>query len=161
MEWPPSMPMRTANFPWLWACDDLIGGGAELEFVGCAADLLERGVDEVEGAAGGGVGGVLAGVDPDGEELCVEVALLRGVVVEHAAVERVGEVPVLVDEALGVSAWVSMTMALAWTLAGSVICLFPVGVCAMECVEVRMRLAESTAEARVQRVSLYGVDAMK
>ncbi len=81
-------------------CDDLIGGGAELEFVRCAADLLEGGVDEGEGAAGGGISGVLAGVDPDGEELCVEVALLRGVVVEHAAVEWVGEVPVFVDEAL-------------------------------------------------------------
>ena len=67
---------------------------------GCVADLFEGGVDEFEGAAGGGVGGVLAGVDPDGEELGVEVALLCGVVVEHAAVERVGEVPVLVDEAL-------------------------------------------------------------
>ena len=44
---------------------------------------------------------VLAGVDPDGEELRVEVSFFRGVVVEHAAVERVGEVPVLVDEALG------------------------------------------------------------
>src|SRR5258707_859402 len=52
------------------------------------------------GAAGGGVGGVLARVDPDGEELRVEIALLRGVVVEHAAVEGVSEVPVLVDEAL-------------------------------------------------------------
>ena len=88
------------EFSLLVRCDDLIGGGAELEFVGCAADLLEGGVDEFEGAAGGGVGGVLAGVDPDGEELRVEIALLCGVVVEHAAVEWVGEVPVLVDEAL-------------------------------------------------------------
>ena len=53
-----------------------------------------------QGAAGGGVGRVLIGVDPDGEELCVEIAFLCGVVVEHAAVEWVGEVPVLVDEAL-------------------------------------------------------------
>jgi len=81
--------------------DDLVGGGAELELVGSFADLFEGAVDEFEGAAGGGVGGVLAGVDPDGEELRVEIALLCRVVVEHAAVERVGEVPVLVDEALG------------------------------------------------------------
>ena len=81
--------------------DDVIGGGAERELVRSFANLLESAVDEFEGAAGGGVGGVLAGVDPDGEELGVEVALLCGVVVEHAAVERVGEVPVLVDEALG------------------------------------------------------------
>ncbi len=64
------------------------------------ADLFEGGIDEFEGAAGGCVGGVLVGVDPDGEELGVEVALLCGVVVEHAAVEGVGEAPVLVDEAL-------------------------------------------------------------
>jgi hypothetical protein len=44
---------------------------------------------------------ILAGVDPDGEELRVEVAFSCAVVVEHAAVEGVGEVPVLVDEALG------------------------------------------------------------
>ena len=48
----------------------------------------------------GGVG-VLVGVDPDGEELGGEVALLCAVVVEHAAVEGVGETPVFVDEALG------------------------------------------------------------
>jgi len=50
---------------------------------------------------GGGVGGVLVGVDPDGEELCAEIALLCAVVVEHAAVEGIGETPVLIDEALG------------------------------------------------------------
>ena len=50
---------------------------------------------------GGGVGGVLVGVDPDGEELRAEVALLCAVVVEHAAVEGVGEAPVFIDEALG------------------------------------------------------------
>ena len=81
--------------------DDVVGGGAEGELVRSFANLLESAIDEFEGAAGGGVGRVLIGVDPDGEELGVEVAFLCGVVVEHAAVERVGEVPVLVDEALG------------------------------------------------------------
>ena len=35
--------------------DDLVGGGAELELVGGFTDLLERAVDEFQGAAGGGV----------------------------------------------------------------------------------------------------------
>ena len=80
---------------------DVVGGDAELELVGMVADLFEGAVDEFKGAEGGAVAGVLVGVDPDGEELGVEVALLRAVVVEHAAFERVGEVPVLIDEALG------------------------------------------------------------
>ena len=80
--------------------EDLVGGEAELQLVGGFADLLKCAVDEREGAVRGLFRGVLAGVDPDGEELCVEVALLRGVVVQHAAVERIGEVPVLIDEAL-------------------------------------------------------------
>lgn len=62
--------------------------------------MFESGFDEGEGTAGGGVGGILAGVDPHGEELGGEVSLLCGVVVEHAAVERVCEVPVLVGESL-------------------------------------------------------------
>ena len=78
-----------------------VGGEAKLKFVGIFADLFEGGVDEFERAAATGSGWVLARVYPDGEELGVEVALLCGVVVEHAAVERVGEVPVFIYEALG------------------------------------------------------------
>src|SRR5262249_3294589 len=79
---------------------DLVGGDAEGELVGRAAYLLEGGIDQLEGAACTSVRGVLRGVDPDGEELRVEVALLRGLVVEHAGAERVREVPLVVDEAL-------------------------------------------------------------
>jgi len=64
------------------------------------ADLLEGAVDERECAVGAGVGGVLAGVDPDGEELRVEISLFGAGVVEHAAVEGIGEIPVFIDESL-------------------------------------------------------------
>ena len=88
------------EFALLVGGDDLVGGRAELKFVRGFAHLLERAVDQFERSAGRGIGRILAGVDPDGEELGVEVAFACAVVVEHAAVERVGEVPVFVDEAL-------------------------------------------------------------
>ena len=48
--------------------------------------------------------GILAlveiGLDPDGEELRAEVAFVDGVEIELAAVERIAEVEVLIDEAL-------------------------------------------------------------
>ena len=40
------------------------------------------------------------GLDPDGEELCGEVAGAGGFQVEHAGSERAGEIPTLVDESL-------------------------------------------------------------
>ena len=40
------------------------------------------------------------GIDPDGEELGAEVALLRRFEVPVAAIERIGEVVVLIDKAL-------------------------------------------------------------
>ncbi len=62
--------------------------------------LLEDGVDELKGAAGV-VALVEFGLDPDGEELGAEVALFGGGEVEIAAVERLGEVVVVVEHALG------------------------------------------------------------
>ena len=44
--------------------------------------------------------GVLARVDPDGKELRIKVSLLRGVVVEHASVQWVGEIPMFIEESL-------------------------------------------------------------
>jgi hypothetical protein len=78
---------------------DAFGRGDELDLVGMFGDLLLDGVDQLQGAAG-----VLAlvegGLDPDGEELGAQVALVDGVEVEVAAVERVGEVEVLIEKAL-------------------------------------------------------------
>ena len=53
------------------------------------------------GVAAGVVALVRLGLDPDGEELGAEVAFAGGFEVEVAAVERVGEVVALIDDALG------------------------------------------------------------
>ena len=61
--------------------------------------LLLDGVDQDERAARE-VTLVRPGIDPDGEELGAEVALFGGFEIPVAAVERIAEIEVLVDEAL-------------------------------------------------------------
>ena len=63
-------------------------------------DLLLDGVDQDESAAGK-VALVGRGINPDGEKLGAEVSLFSGFEIPVAAVERIAEVVVLVDEALG------------------------------------------------------------
>ncbi len=63
-------------------------------------DLLLDGVDEDE-CAPRELALVGLGIDPDGEELRAKVALCRGFEIEVAAVERIAEVEVFIDEALG------------------------------------------------------------
>ena len=74
--------------------------GAQSEAVGVLANLLQDAFDECAGplreAPAPG-----RGFRPDGEELGREVALAGAVQVQHAAGERRGEVPGLVDKALG------------------------------------------------------------
>ena len=74
--------------------------GDELNLIGVSGDLLLDRVDQLEGAAG-----ILAfielGLDPDGKELGAEVALVDGVEVEISFAARIGEIEVLVKEALG------------------------------------------------------------
>ena len=79
--------------------DDVFGGKAEAHGVGVFADLLVDAVDELQGAEGEAAA-PCGGLDPGGEELGGEVAGAGGFEVQHAAVERVGEVPGFVDEAL-------------------------------------------------------------
>jgi len=74
-------------------------GGDELDLVRVPRDLLLDGVDQLQGAAGV-LALVLDGFDPDGEELRAQVAFVDGVEIEIAAVERIGEVKVLIDKAL-------------------------------------------------------------
>ena len=68
--------------------------------------------------------------------------------VEHASVERLVKSQCSSTKRWGVSAWVSMTMALAWTFAGSVICFFPVGV-AWACINDALRRSSVDVVAKI------------
>ena len=80
--------------------EDVVGGEAELEFVGMVANLVESTFDQCKSAVRGLVGSVLVVIDPHGQELRGEVALPCSLVVQHAALQRTGEVPVLVEKTL-------------------------------------------------------------
>jgi hypothetical protein len=79
--------------------DDVGGREGHPHLVGMLRRLLVDGVDQLQRPPGVMIF-VEVGLDPDGEELRAEVALVRGVEVQLPAVERIGQVEVLVDETL-------------------------------------------------------------
>src|ERR1700677_4967634 len=76
-----------------------LGRGDKDDLVRIFGDLQFYGVDQLERAAR-----VLAlvddGLNPDGEKLRAQVAFVDGVEIEVAAVERIAEIEVVIDEAL-------------------------------------------------------------
>src|SRR5580698_9165582 len=62
-------------------------------------DLHANRVDQFEGAACK-VAFVKIWLNPDGHERCSQIASMDGIQVDLATVERIGEIEVLVDEAL-------------------------------------------------------------
>ena len=68
-------------------------------------NLLVHAVDQRESAMCEATARGLAGIDPDGEELCREIACACGVEIQHAAgvyrrSQRASKVPCFIDEAL-------------------------------------------------------------
>src|ERR1022692_1031093 len=78
---------------------DAFRGSDKHDPAGVLGHLLLDGVDQLQGAAGV-LTFVECGLDPDGEELRAEVAVVKRLQVEVAVAEWIGQVKVLINKAL-------------------------------------------------------------